>query len=174
MNTSTCKYKREDIETIRADILTFFGKLNLANFMIADLPIYSNIRPKQGQIVDHNSPKPVGLSSPTQKVLLYIIGSALSQIHVCLSHLNKLLNEYKPSKISYAPILPSSPCFHQTPISTLNWSTTCSLSDESVVFNKSSFNRHLEPDVDVDIPTQYSLSFRNHGFREGFGPEGFY
>ena len=171
MTTNNCKYSKEDIIALRSKLLTFFGKLNLANFMIADLPIYSNVDPKPGHVVQFRAPKPVGLSHSTQKVLLYLIGSALSQLHVCLSHLNKALGEYKVAKSSYSLITPASPCLHQSPLCSADCEIICTVPEERLEkLNKTDFNRNLEPEVAVDMPTQYSLSFRSRGFDDGPNP----
>ena len=175
MTTNNCKFTKVDIQALRTKILAFFGKLNLANFMIADLPIYMNREPEPGVIVQSRLPKPVGLSHSTQKVLLYIIGCALSQLHVCLSHLNKALGEYVPMKSSYSQVLPTSPCLHQSPLCSANCEDICKLPEVSLdKLNKLNFDlkRNLEPEVAVDMPTQYSLSFRNRKFGDGDAPFG--
>ena len=170
MTTASCKFTKEDIKSLRSKMLSFFGKLNLANFMIADLPIYANKEPKHGQNVQFRLPKPGGLSQPTQKVMLYIIGTALTRIHVCISHLNKILGEYKQNKTAYAQITPNAPCLHQSSLCSPNCSMICAVPGDVDKFNRFEYNRHLEPEVAVDMPTQYSLSFRSRGFNDGFYP----
>jgi hypothetical protein len=169
MTTQNCQFSNENLQALRTKLQQFFAKLNMANSVIADLPIYIKNEPITGQTVRFCPPPPGGLSGSAQKVLSYMIGKSLSQIHMCLSHVNKLLNEFSQSRITFAPPVPTSPGIHPTPLCVPVCSTICG---ESIT-DKSELGRKLEPEVVVDSSAKYSLSFRNR-FDTGFSPFGPY
>lgn len=171
--TTSCKYGTQELQALRTKLQTFFGRLNLVNSIIADLPIYANMDPLIGQNITSCDPKPGGLSSSTQKVLSYIIGSSLSQIHICLSHINKIMGEYRPSKTTFAQPTMTSPGVHPTPLCAPVCSSICGVTDGSDQgVKRIEYGRRLEPEVAVDLPTDYSLSFRGGVLKTGFSPFG--
>ena len=166
-SSTNCKFSREQLLDLRNKLQQFFGKLNLVNSMIADLPIYLNAEPMQGQVIHDCPPPPGGLSRSAQKVLSYLIGKSLSQVHMCLSHVNKLLGEFKQMKTLFAPPVSTSAGMHPTPLCAPVCSTICG--EEQAP--RADYGRRLEPEVAVDMPTQYQLSFRNR-FDAGYSPFG--
>ena len=89
----TCKIKQEDLLQLRNEISTYFGKLNMAYSIITDYTTYGNSTPISGTCVSITPEKPNGISVPLQKVLLFLLGQIMTQIHVCLTTINKLLGE---------------------------------------------------------------------------------
>lgn len=89
----SCKIKEEDLLQLRSEILSYFGKLNLAYSIITDFTTYGNSPPAPGTSVSSTPDKPNGISVPLQKVLLFLLGQIMTQIHVCLTSINKLLGE---------------------------------------------------------------------------------
>ncbi|EAX93195.1 hypothetical protein TVAG_199690 [Trichomonas vaginalis G3] len=163
--TSTCAVNSKDLMETKRKLQEFFAKLNLINTIIADMPVYMNSEPQKGRSVQVRPLPPGGLSSSTQKVLLYIMGRSLSQIHVCIYKINQLIGCTTPAKMNYdAPDLKSG-VLHQTPLSAPLCASICG----EEVAPRVEFGRRLEPEVTVDIPTQYTISFRN-GFSNDYSP----
>jgi hypothetical protein len=78
---------------------------NLAHSIVVDLPLYAPSRPIDGSIVDDKPPMPGGLS-----MRLYVIGQHLTQIHMRLSHANKMMGKFNCTPVAgFAIPVPSSP-----------------------------------------------------------------
>lgn len=160
--TVNCQYGQNELQELHTKLQAFFSKLNILNSMLADIPVYSNNPNLQGTVVQVCPQLPAGMSLPAQKVFSYIIGRSLTQIHLCLSHVHRILNEYKQPRVTFATPTPS---IHQTPLCSLNWAVICG---EPQVPNIE-YGRRLEPEVAVDTPTEYTISFRNR-IETGFSP----
>ncbi|EAX95107.1 hypothetical protein TVAG_033270 [Trichomonas vaginalis G3] len=163
--TATCAVNTKDVMEIKRKLQEFFSQLNLVNTIIADMPIYLNAEPQKGKIVQVKPPPPGGLSSSTQKVLSFIMGRSLSQIHMCIHHINKLLGCVTPAKTVFASPDIKSAGLHPTPLSASLCSAICGEETAPRV----EFGRRLEPEVTVDTPTQYTISFRS-SMNTGYPP----
>ena len=157
-----CKVQNPQIVAFRQKLLTFFGKLNLANSVIADMPLYSNSTLIPGTILQGFMPPPNGLSPPMQRVLSYLIGTYLTQIHVCLSQMNKLLNEYSAAPTVFATASSNPNAVHPTPLCALPFSLICT---DDFQRQRMEYGRRIEPDANVDMQNMYSITFReSNGF----------
>jgi hypothetical protein len=162
-----CKFNTKALTDLRTNLENFFGKLNLANSIIADLPIYTKYEPDVGHQIKVCPPSPNGLSSSAQKVFSYLLGKSLSQIHMCLYHINKLLGEFKANSSAFIAPSITSAGLNPTPLCAPVCSTICGEEPTS----KIEYGKKLEPEVAVDTPAQYSLSFRKK-FDTGVSPFG--
>jgi hypothetical protein len=146
---------------LRQRLTGFFGKLNLAHSVVADLPLYASARPIEGRIVADTPPIPDGLSLPVQRMLSYIIGQHLTQIHMCLSHVNKMMGEFNCTPVAgFALAVASSPSLHPTPLCPPDAAAICSEEGPRVRQD----GRRGEPEVALESRTPYALSFREgHG-----------
>lgn len=111
-----CKFSKEDLSALQGKLACFFSKLNVANSSITDIPVYSPPAELEGVTVNTCSSTPIGLSIEARKVLEYTIGSYLTQIHMCLNHVYKMIeevnNELPPGLTSSNN---STPGLHPTP-----------------------------------------------------------
>lgn len=165
ISTASCKYKRPELIELRMRLYAFFARLNLANSIISDMPIYASQSGQGGMVVSFMPQPPTGLSAATQKVLIYMIGRWLSQIHMCIAHVNRMLGELQPGTSCFAVPGPTSPGMHPTPLCAPVCAAICGEERAPRI----EFGRRLEPEVAVEMPTQYSISFRD-SFDTGFSP----
>ena len=174
LSLENCRTTQQQLVAFRKKLTIFFGRLNLANSIIADMPLYATMTPIKGSIVPSFVPSASGLSPPMQRVLSYTIGVYLTQIHVCTYHINKLLNEFVVTTSCFPTVASTSISIHPTPL--------CALPIEAIFHDdiqryNIEYGRRLEPDVNVDVRTPYYINFRdtdgtdpfNHYF-QGFGP----
>lgn len=157
VSTNSCAANSKELTEVKRKLQEFFAQLNLVNTIIADMPIYMNVEPQLGRTVSVKGQNPGGLSSSAQKVLSFIMGRSLSQIHTCIHQINRLLNCVVPPKTIFASPDIKSPGFHPSPLTAPLCSSICG----EEVKPRIEYGRRLEPDVTVDIPTQYTISFRS-------------
>lgn len=171
----SCRTTQPQLGLFRKKLANFFGRLNLANSIIADMPLYASMTPIKGSIVPTFVPSVNGLSPPMQRVLSYTVGVYLTQIHVCIYHINKLLNEYVVTASCFPTVTSNSIAMHPTPLCALPIEAI--IQDDNQRINVES-GRRLEPDVNVEVRTPYFINFRdtdgadpfNNHYFQGFGP----
>ena len=163
LSLNNCRAQPEQIQQLRQKLANFFGKLNLANSIVADMPLYMPVQETRGEIVHVTGQPPNGLSFPMQRMLAYIIGENLTQLHMCLSHVNKMLGEFVMAPTTYfAMASGNSAALHPTPLCPPSASLICS--EEPQTRGRMELGRRIEPEVTVEMGTPYSISFREgHG-----------
>jgi hypothetical protein len=161
LSLTGCRAQPQQMAQLRQKLTGFFGKLNLAHSVVADLPLYEPARVVEGRIVDDTQPMPGGLSLATQRMLSYIIGQHLTQIHMCLSHVNKMMGEFNCTPVAgFALAVASSPSLHPTPLCPPDAASICS--EEGPRARQD--GRRGESEVALESRTPYALSFREgHG-----------
>lgn len=146
------------IPKLEQKVRTFFGKLNLANSTIADIPLHAASQATRGEVVSVVPPRTSALSVPMQRMLSYIVEQHLTQIHMCLAHLNRMQGETAATATtSFALVTPTSPALHPTPLCAPCTSVVCS---DQPPRARVEIGRRIEPEVAVDMRTPYSISFR--------------
>ena len=165
--TETCKFKESNLISLKTKLLNYFSKLNLANSIISDLPIYNKTNFIQGTIINTPLiPSTQGLSWCIQKVLCYITGKGLTQLHMCIYQINKLLNDVNPPNNNFInQINLQSGCLNPISLCPPNISNICS--DENIPIQET--GKKIEPAISVDMSTSYSVSFRDNQNRN-FNP----
>jgi hypothetical protein len=63
--------------------------LNLAHSVVADLPIYAAASAGDEQML-----LPCGMSVVAQRMISFVLGQHLTQVHMCLFHVNRMLGEF--------------------------------------------------------------------------------
>ena len=154
---------QQNIMKLRLDLANFFGKLNLANSIIADYQLFGNsFNNSRGEIVSSIPPKPIGISTPLQKALIYMVGQFLTQIHVCLYYINKILGEDNNNPSLYSIVSSASQCMHPSPYCFADFG---SISNDDVKNQEDIMPNTtigvIEMDVSVNNMMQYNVSFRN-------------
>lgn len=160
MSSNDCKFKPQALSQLRSKLIAFFGKLNLANSIIADLPIYSSAQPFSGNLMQGAPPTPNGLSLPVQKALGFILGQGLTQIHMCIAHVNKMMGEYTFNTTCFAMAKENAIGLHPTPLCAIDCASICT-EETKQQFNQGRRAVNIEPDVSVEIRTPYQISFRD-------------
>lgn len=144
---------------LRTELSTFFGKLNLANSVISDLPLNNSSAGGRGKAVTVCEPITPSLSLPVQKVLSYMMGQFLTQIHVCLAHVSRMIGDFVVNPASFSTAI-STTSLHPTPLSAVCVCSVCD--DDAPAARGMEFGRRLEPEVTAKMSTGYSVSFRDH------------
>jgi hypothetical protein len=67
LSLAECRAQTHQMVQLRQKLTSFFGKLNLAHSIVADLPLYASARPMDGRIIDDREPLSGGLSLPPQR-----------------------------------------------------------------------------------------------------------
>ena len=158
LSLTGCQAQPPQLNGLRQKLRNFFGKLNLANSTIADFPIYGTSQPARGEIVSAVQPPLSGLSLPMQRMLSYIVGQHLTQIHMCIAHVNRMLGELTlaPST-SFVMATSTSSSLHPTPLAAPSAAVVCA---DQPARARIEFGRRIEPEVAVDMRTPYAISFR--------------
>jgi len=168
-STESCKFTEAMIENLKERMGVFFSKLSSANSMISDMPVFASDSHRQGRLIPHPSSVPIiGLSIFLQRTLLNVTARGLTQIHMCLSHVNKMIGKQQSSNSCYTTPSLTSSCMH--PISLIAPVVNSLCSDDKILLTEG--GKSIEPDVSVDMGTHYTVSFRDP-YRSGynqFGP----
>lgn len=150
MESEDCKITQQKLEDYRYEILLFFGKLNQGNSIISDSLIYSNEKVKKdGAYVQILPQCTFGISLALQKVLSLFIANSLTQIHICLCHINQMTNKYVPKPNNFASPKPTT--MYQSPF--------CFMECSSLLADENNSNQQKMIDSD-DVKSNYSVSFR--------------
>lgn len=181
----SCKTQSSDLIQLRTEISTFFSKLNIAYSIITDYTTYGNSQPLPGTKVSVTPEKPNGISVPLQKVLLFLLGQIMTQIHICLASINKLLGEgLNPSSVPFAIASGMSPGIISSPFCFVDCTSLISTSNTekgnemspgagklssspstnpkvTVEYNTGRRIAPIEPEISVDVRSPYTLSFRD-------------
>jgi hypothetical protein len=152
-----CKTQPVQLIQLRQKLAHFFGRLSLAHSIVTDLPLYSPVRQPQGAVVEVAQPPPNGLSLPLHRMLAYLLGRNLTQVHVCISHINKMLGEFTHTPTtSFTLVTPGSASLHGSPLCAPDAASICG---EESPRMRADYGR-TEPDVTLEVRTPYSISFR--------------
>lgn len=162
-----CRATTEELQEFRSQLQGFFGRLNLANSVIAEMQLFGSTSSQQpGVVLPGSLPPSNGLSPPMQRALSFTIATYLTQMHVCLMHINKLLNEFSIAQTIFATANYKSVAMHPTPLCALPFASMCNDNQQRYrMANSTDYDQKLETDVNVEMRARYSINFREqNGF----------
>jgi hypothetical protein len=158
LSLNGCRAQPGQLFQLRQNLIRFFARLSLAHSIITDLPLYSPVKATTGFVLEAPQPPPSGLSLPMQRMLSYLLERNLTQIHVCLSHVNKMLGEFTHTPATcFTLVAPGSASLHPSPLCAPDAASVC---NEESPRMRSDYARGPEPEVTLEVRTPYSISFR--------------
>jgi hypothetical protein len=151
-----CRAQPPQMGQHRQRLAAFFGRLNLAHSVVADLPIYTAGPAGDGVVVDEQMPPPCGMSVAAQRMISFVLGQHLTQVHMCLSHVNRMLGEFHYTPGAGFPLASiSAAALHPTPLCPPEAAAICG--DEAPK-GRADAARRVEPEAPET--RAYALSFR--------------
>ncbi|KAH0791026.1 hypothetical protein GPJ56_005161 [Histomonas meleagridis] len=179
MHSAENQIPKQKLEDYRYEFSVLFGKLNLANSTIADSIIYTPQERFKGTIVMNRPEPPKGISIYLQRTVSYFIAQSLTQVHLCLYHVNQMIGCLTTKGPMFAIPQSGSTCVHPSPFCFMECFSLLANEDR----NGNDFAQRInaiEPDSgSVDVTPNYTLSFRYRGLGGGYmggqyGQNGFY